>query len=411
MWYEYFITRRVLDNRGKSFSKLIVLISRIAIALSLAVMIISVSLVNGFRSTISDKIYGFWGHINVSKESLRNSYDDEPIQRSGTFINQVMAIHGVSNVQVYARKAAIIQTKSDIEGIILKGIGSDYNWDRFRQYFTAGTSIDLNDSIPSDGIVLSRSTAERMKFSVGDTVLMHFIDQSPTGDYLQRYKKFVVRGIYNTGLDEFDKLFALVDIRLIQQLNNWEPWQIGGYEVFVKNNDDLDKLATHVDAIADPFWEVQTIHELIPSVFDWLNLQKVNEWIILTLMLTVAIINMVTSLLILILERTHMIGILKALGSRTASIRRIFLLNAAYIIFWGMLLGNVLGLGICLIQKYFGVIRLPEQSYYVSVAPVSINPWLVIGLNILTLVVSLLFLIIPSYLVARIRPIRAIHFN
>ncbi|MFI5172007.1 MAG: ABC transporter permease [Chitinophagales bacterium] len=411
MWFEFFITKKIIHNKERSFSRLIIAIARIAIALSLTVMIISTSLVNGFRSTISDKVYGFWGHINISKQSLRNSFDDEPIFRKDEFVNEVEKIDGIIDVQVYARKAAIIKTKTDIEGIILKGIGSDFNWGGFNKYIISGNGINLKDSITSRETIISRSTAERLKFSVGDSVLIHIIDQKENGDYQQMYRKLKIAGIYNTGLEEFDKLFVIVDIRHIQRLNNWSPEQIGGYEVFIDDPDKLMEIASEVNKVADPFWEVQTIREIIPSVFDWLNLQKVNEWIILTLMVLVAIINMVTSLLILILERTNMIGVLKSLGANNNSIRRIFLLNASNIIIRGMVFGNIIGLGLCIIQQQFGLIKLPEESYYVSVAPVSINLFWVLGLNAGTFIVSYLFLIIPSYLVAKIQPIKAIRFN
>jgi len=411
MWFEFFITRKIIHNKQRSFSRLIIAIARIAITLSLAVMLISTSLVNGFRATISEKVYGFWGHVNVAKQSLRNSFDDEPIYRDAEFVQKVTAIPGVNSVQVYARKAAIMKTKTDIEGIIMKGVGADFDWNQFDKYIIAGENIDLTQSDVSRSTVISKSTAERLDFQVGDSVLIHIIDQNESGEYEQMYRRLRINGIYNTGLEEFDKLFILVDIRHIQRLNNWSPDQIGGYDIFINNPADLKTIETKIDKAADPFWEVQTIQEIIPSVFDWLNLQKVNEWIILTLMVLVALINMVTSLLILILERTNMIGILKAVGASNNSIRKIFLLNAANIIFRGMLWGNIIGIGLCILQQQFGFIKLPEESYYVSVAPVQINLLWVLSINIGTFVISILFLIIPSLFVSKILPIKAIRFN
>lgn len=411
MWFAYFISRRIVHNTERSFSRLIIAIARVAIALSLAVMLISTSLVNGFRATISDKVYGFWGHINISRQSLRNSFDDMPIQEDITFEKDVEAIPGVVNIQTYARKAAIIKTKTAMEGVILKGIGADFNWDAFKPYITHGEGITLTDSLVSRGTLLSKNTADRLNFSVGDSVLVHIIDQKENGEYAQMFRKLRVNGIYNTGLAEFDQLFMLVDIRHIQRLNNWPAGSIGGYEVFIENPAELANIEKQVDKAADPFWEVQTIQEIIPSVFDWLNLQKVNEWIILVLMFLVALINMVTSLLILILERANMIGILKSMGAHNTTIRKIFLFNAGHIIFWGMVVGNVLGIGLCIAQQQFGLIKLPEESYYVSVAPVKIDILWILGLNICTFVVSLVFLVIPSLIVARIRPIKAIRFN
>lgn len=400
-----------MHNTERSFSRLIIAIARVAIALSLAVMLISTSLVNGFRATISDKVYGFWGHINISRQSLRNSFDDMPIQEDTCFEQAVEAIPGVVNIQTYARKAGIIKTKTAMEGVILKGIGADFNWTSFKPYIIKGDGITLTDSVVSRGTLLSKNTADRLNFSVGDSVLVHIIDQKENGEYAQMFRKLRVNGIYNTGLAEFDQLFMLVDIRHIQRLNNWSAESIGGYEVFIENPEDIRAVEKQVDKAADPFWEVQTIQEIIPSVFDWLNLQKVNEWIILVLMFLVALINMVTSLLILILERANMIGILKAMGAYNTTIRKIFLFNAGHIIFWGMVVGNILGIGLCLLQQQFGLIKLPEESYYVSVAPVKIDILWILGLNICTFVVSLVFLVIPSLIVARIRPIKAIRFN
>ncbi len=400
-----------MHNTERSFSRLIIAIARVAIALSLAVMLISTSLVNGFRATISDKVYGFWGHINISRQSLRNSFDDMPIQEDTSFEQAVEAIPGVVNIQTYARKAGIIKTKTAMEGVILKGIGADFNWTSFKPYIIKGDGITLTDSVVSRGTLLSKNTADRLNFSVGDSVLVHIIDQKENGEYAQMFRKLRVNGIYNTGLAEFDQLFMLVDIRHIQRLNNWSAESIGGYEVFIENPEDIRAVEKQVDKAADPFWEVQTIQEIIPSVFDWLNLQKVNEWIILVLMFLVALINMVTSLLILILERANMIGILKAMGAYNTTIRKIFLFNAGHIIFWGMVVGNILGIGLCMLQQQFGLIKLPEESYYVSVAPVKIDILWILGLNICTFVVSLVFLIIPSLIVARIRPIKAIRFN
>lgn len=411
MWFAYFISRRIVHNTERSFSRLIIAIARVAIALSLAVMLISTSLVNGFRATISDKVYGFWGHINISRQSLRNSFDDMPIQEDTCFEQAVEAIPGVVNIQTYARKAGIIKTKTAMEGVILKGIGADFNWTSFKPYIIKGDGITLTDSVVSRGTLLSKNTADRLNFSVGDSVLVHIIDQKENGEYAQMFRKLRVNGIYNTGLAEFDQLFMLVDIRHIQRLNNWSAESIGGYEVFIENPEDIRAVEKQVDKAADPFWEVQTIQEIIPSVFDWLNLQKVNEWIILVLMFLVALINMVTSLLILILERANMIGILKAMGAYNTTIRKIFLFNAGHIIFWGMVVGNILGIGLCLLQQQFGLIKLPEESYYVSVAPVKIDILWILGLNICTFVVSLVFLVIPSLIVARIRPIKAIRFN
>ncbi len=411
MRYELFIARRIVRREPRSFSRLIVIIARIAIALSLAVMIIATSMVHGFRNSISEKVYSFWGHINISKESLRSSYDDLPVILQPEFIREIEATKGVNHVQVYGRKAGIIKSATDIEGVIFKGISSDFNWQLFNSYMVDGVPLHLSGDSVSKDIILSKSIADRMKFKTGDSVILHFVDQQKDGDYVQRFRKMRVCGIYNTGLEEYDRMFALIDIKQVQRLNNWQPNQIGGYEVFVDDVDAIDHMREVLDGLTDPFWSVQTIYDIIPGIFDWLNLQKINERIIVLLMLIVAIINMITSLLILILDRTQMIGILKSLGATNWSVRKIFLYNASYILFIGLLFGNAIGLGICFLQKELGIITLPEQSYYVSTVPVAID-WIKIALlNAGTFGVCLLCLLLPSVIIARIRPVRAIRFN
>ncbi len=411
MRFPFYIARRIIRNETRSFSRLIIVIARIAIALSLAVMIVASSMVNGFRDTISSKIYGFWGHINISKESLRSSFDDLPIPYDAAFMEWAEQQDAIAAVQVYARKAGIIKKGGSMEGVILKGIDQHFYWDGFRQYIIEGDTIAVSGAGSGEDMLLSRSVAERMQLHVGDSALLHFIDNGSQGNFRQRYKRFRVAGIYNTGLEEFDKLFALVDIRQIRDLNNWNGNEVGGYEVFLKDPADMQAMAEEVQFQTNPFWNVQTVYQLIPGIFDWLNLQKINERIILILMLVVAVINMITSLLILILERTRMIGSLKAMGATNANIRWIFLFKSAHIILWGLVLGNILGLGICFLQQTFGIIKLPEASYYVTVAPVAIRFGEILLLNVGTLFVSLAFLVIPSVLVARIDPVKALRFS
>jgi lipoprotein-releasing system permease protein len=400
-----------MSHEKRSFSRLIIGIARVAIALSLAVMIVASSMVSGFRETISEKIYGFWGHVNISKQSLRSSYDDLPMPLDTAFMDWAQQQPNIANVQVYARKAGIIKTRGNLEGMILKGISTDFYWKSFSQYLIAGQPIQFNKEGASGDMLLSKSMATRLNLQVGDSAILHFIDQTEDGNFSQRYRKLKVSGIYNTGLEEFDKLFVLADIKHIQRLNNWGPNEVGGYEIFADSPDQIEVVYEAVNYESDPFWSVQTVYELIPGIFDWLNLQKVNERIILILMFVVAVINMITSLLILILERTNMIGTLKAMGAGNGSIQSIFLINAAHIICWGMLMGDALGLGICYLQQTFGIIRLPEESYYVSVAPVSIHYLDILFMNLATIVISLLFLILPSRLVARIHPVKAIRFS
>ena len=411
MKFTLFIARRVIRQENRSFSGLIIIIARLAIALSLAVMIVATAMVSGFRETISDKIYGFWGHVNISRQSLRSSFDDLPMPVDSAFLNWAGQKPDIAAVQVYARKAGMLKTRTDLEGVIVKGVSSDFYSDSFRKYMVGGELPAFDGDQPAGDMVLSRSIAQRMQLEMGDSAVLYFIDQDESGLFNQRYRKLRIAGIYNTGLEEFDKMFVLADIRHIRRLNDWGPQEVGGYEIFANRTDLILPVYEEVAREADPFWEVQSVYELIPGIFDWLNLQRINERIIIILMLVVALINMVTSLLILILERTTMIGTLKALGANNRSVRSIFLVQAAYIIVWGMVIGDAIGLSLCYLQQAFGIIRLPEESYYVSVAPVSIHYGSIILLNIATLAVSLLFLLIPSALVSRLHPVKTLRFS
>jgi lipoprotein-releasing system permease protein len=428
MAFESFITWRIARSKGQAFSALIVRIATVAIALSLAVMIVASSLIRGFQETITDKVYGFLGHVIVQPIDTRREgrgYDDVPVSVDQAFYRTLAGDPEVRHVQVFARKAGILKSRRDIEGVIVRGIDADFDWDFFGRYLVEGAPLRLEggpsaegqnpDDRPSDGIVISRSTQRRMGFGVGDELAIFFIDQTEGGTLRQRARTFTVRGIYHTGLEEYDRLFCLVDIDHIRRINGWTDSEVGGFEVHLARNperpEDLRAAAETVDARVGPFLRVNSLRDLEPNLFDWLSLQGQNEGIIMTLMLLVAIINMVTSLLILILERTPTIGVLKALGATDWSVRRIFLGHAAWIIGIGLLWGNLLGLGLCWAQDAFGLIRLPEESYYVTVAPVSVSWAKVLGLNALTLAVCVTFLLLPSWLVTRIDPIRALRFD
>ena len=414
------------------------LIAIIAIMLSVAVMISATALISGFKTEISHKIFGFWGHIHITNYNTESSIETKPVSLNQDFytgykkenvkldeIEQtpyrkregfstiLLGEHaavthgGVHHVQMFANKAGIIKAKDQLEGIILKGIGKDYDWSFMKDYIVDGEILEFSNSTASRDILISESTAKRLKIKVNDKFVIHFVE---SGDRIQR--RFTVKGIYKTGLEEYDKKFAIIDIRRIQQLNGWAEDEVSGFEVFLDDIRDLDVFDEYIYfQVLGPELMSQSIKDVYPGIFNWLNLQDVNERLILILMIIVSIVNMTTALMILILERTNMIGVLKALGSPSASIRRIFLYHAAYIIGVGLLLGNILGIGICLIQKYFGVIQLPEEAYYVSVAPVELNLWTILLLNLGTFLITLLVLTIPSYLVTRIDPVKAIRFK
>jgi lipoprotein-releasing system permease protein len=429
---ELFIARKVAGAGQKSFSRLIIRIAVVAVALSVAVMIVSSALIAGFKKEISSKVFGFWGHIHISDADISSAFLElNPIFREQPFyphldtVRQVRYLSqksilglipmerdvythgGIRRVQAFALKPGIIKSKDEIEGIIIKGVGQDFDWNFMQRYIVEGDPLDLSDTIPSPDIVISRQTAERLRVTIGDRFIVHFVEK---GEQLKR--RFTVKGIYKTGLEEYDKVFAIADIRQVQQLLGWTEDQVGGFEVFVEDIRDLGPIADYIyyEQLPNELY-AETIREKLPEIFEWLELQDINEVVILAMMVIVALINMITALLILILERTNMIGTLKALGAADWSIRKIFLYYAAYIVLLGLFWGNLIGLGLCLLQKHFRFIRLDEENYYLTEAPVDIQLFSVLVLNLGTLIITLAFLIIPSYLVARISPVKAIRFK
>lgn len=431
MNFEYFLAKRIALGEQKSFAKIIIRIALVAITISVAVMIITTSLITGFKKEISSKIFGFWGHIHVTQAGIGSSILETPpleleeavltgidtVKRVeyleelqtpiGTFDVERATAGGVQHIQRYALKAGIIQGKEDIEGIILKGVGPDFKWSFFNSYLKEGEIISFSDTASSNDILISQQTANRLKLEVGQRFIVHFIQD---GEQLKR--RFSVKGIYKTGLEEYDRQFALVDIKQIQSLLNWNENEVSGIEIFLDDISDAEILADYIyfgilpsDLYAEP------IRSKFPEIFEWLDLQDINEVVLIVLMVIVAIIDMITALMILILERTNMIGTLKALGSTNWSIQKMFLYQAAYIILVGLLLGNVLGLGICWLQDTFEIIKLSEENYYLEVAPIAINYFSIFLINLGTLCVTLLFLIIPTFLISGISPVRAIRFK
>jgi lipoprotein-releasing system permease protein len=429
----YFIARKVATSGQQSFSRLIIRIAILAVALSITVMIVATALIHGFKNQISSKIFGFWGHIHIMDTGVTHSLEAIPIDRNQTFYPTLDTIRkvkyldnpsflgyrfedqlvekethgGVKHIQVFANIPGIIKTKTEIEGIVLKGIGKDFLWENMDDYLIEGNRLVISDTVSRD-IIISEQTANRLLLKVGDKMVIYFI----IGEDNQIPKALNVVAIYKTGLEEYDQKFAIVDIRLIQDVYEWTPDQVGGFEVFLDDIRDIEPINEYIymDEVPNDLFS-QTIRDKFPSIFEWLGLQDINEVVILFLMLVVSIINMITALLILILERTNMIGILKALGNTNWDIQKIFLYYAGYIVCVGLFFGNITGLLICFLQKYFEFITLSESDYYLSVAPIEVDWWSILFLNIGTLIVTLLFLVIPSYLVTRISPVKAIRFK
>lgn len=397
-------------------------------------MIITTAMITGFKKEITNKIFGFWGHIHITDTSMSTSFDQRPLNRNDEYYYTLQDIDtieyqhpasvmgqeveksytteltsgGVKYAQVFAIIPGIITAKArNFEGIMLKGVGEDYHWEIMNDFLIDGRIINTQSDTVSNDIMISKVTSKRLKLNVGDPMIVSFIK-----DRKRIRKRMEVVGIYNTGLDEYDRKFAITDIRKLQDVLDWSPHEVGGIEVFVDNLDDLAIVSDYIYyQHLPPSIFSQTIREKFPSIFDWLDLQDINELVILGLMIIVAIINMITALLILILDRTKMIGTLKALGANNWAIRKIFLYYAAYIVLWGILIGNVLGLSICWLQKEYGIIQLDEASYYISVAPIDIQLGNLVVINIACFLITIIFLVLPTYLVTRITPMKALRFG
>lgn len=413
---ERFIAKRIIfgANYSNQLSRPIVRISVLGITLGLIVMILTVAIVTGFQMEIRNKLIGFGSHIQVSNYDSNVSDEPQPISKEQPFLKDLRNNSCIRHIQVYATKNGIIKTKTDNEGVVLKGIGEDYDWKFIQDHLKNGTVLSISDTGLSRNILISKNLADKLELKINDKMIIYFLtkkNDSITAQYEQRVKTFFVSGIYETGLEDIDTKIALVDIRQIQRLNYWAEDQVGGFEMAITDYRKIDETGKEVNEIIGQGLIAQTIKEVNPTVFSWLELQDVNAIIVIALMVLVAGINMISALLILILERTNMIGILKALGAKNGSIQKIFLYNAIYLIGKGLLWGNLLGITIALIQQHFGVLELDQATYYVSVVPIHINALSILLLNAGTLFCCLLMLIIPSFIVSKITPVKAIRFS
>ena len=404
---EYFIAKRLFTAKeeNNTYTKPILRIAILAIALSVAVMLISIMVVTGFKNDISDKIIGFGSHITISNFTNNQSYESEPISVEQDFYPSITAVEGVKQISTFATKAGIIKTADEIQGVVLKGVSSDYDWTFFKDNLVSGSVFEVNDSVKSNQILISENISKTLDLNVGDGLVMYFAQNPP------RVRKFHISGIYNTAMSDFDKLFVLGDINHIQALNGWENNEVGGFEIQLTNFDDLDKITDEVYNLTPYNLNAQSIKEKTPQIFNWLDLQDVNVQVILILMLIVGVINMITALLILILERTKTIGILKALGATNWSVRKIFLYSAVNLIVKGLLVGNAIALSFAFLQKQFSLISLDPATYYMDTVPINFDLTYILLLNIGTVVVCYLVLIVPSVIITKITAIKAIRFE
>lgn len=403
---EYFIAKRLFTAKenNNSYTKPILRIAILAISLSIAVMLLSVIVVTGFKKDISDKIIGFGSHITISSLFDNKSYETDPIQISDSIYELVLENPDVKHVSSFATKAGIIKTNDEILGVVLKGVSSNYDWNFFNNNLIEGKCLNVIDSLKSNQVIISENTANILKLGVGDDLIMYFVQDPP------RVRKFKISGIFSTSLVDFDKLYVIGDIKYIQSLNNWNSNQVGGFEIAVHDFNKLELITEKIYKQIPFDLNAQSIKEKTPQIFDWLDLQDINVRVILILMFIVGGVNMITALLILILERTKMIGILKAIGANNWSVRKIFIYSAVHLIFKGLFIGNFFALSCAFLQKKFSIISLDPSIYYMSTIPISFDFLTIILLNISTIIVCYLILIIPSIIISKITPVKAIRF-
>jgi len=412
----YFIAERLIKGRaeGNSFSRPINVIAVIGIAMGLAVMILAVAILTGFKQQIREKVVGFGSNIQIVNFDSNLSFETAPISEGQVFIPKIRMIPGISHVQVFATKAGIIKTNDEIQGVVLKGIGSDFDWSYFGSNMVDGTVFTVNDTSRAltDKVIISKKIADMLKLKTGDSFVMHFVQDPP------RFRKFTISGIYETSLEEFDKMYVFCDIGHIKRLNGWKNDQVSGFEIFIKDFDKLNEMTQEVRDVVgykiaedEEKFKVTSIRSKYPQIFDWLNFQDVNVIIIISLMLVVAGFNMISGLLILILEKTNMIGVLKSLGSDDTTIRRVFLYQAAWLIGKGLFWGNLIGIGLAFLQLKTGLVTLDPSSYYIKTVPVNLQLSHILLLNAGTMAAILIMLLVPSKLISRITPVKAIRYD
>lgn len=401
----FFIAQRLIGKNEHRFSRPVIRIAITAIALSLTVMLVSLAIIKGFQNEITDKVIGFSSHIQVSNFSNGNSYESTLLKDTDSLKLSLSKIKGIKHIQSYATKAGIIKTDNEIQGVVLKGLSSDFDSTFIKNILIQGMIPSFGKLKRSHKVLISQTTANQLNLNIDDSFQMYFIQQPV------RARQFKIAGIYDSGVAEFDEMLVLGDIGHIQKLNKWTANDVGGLEIQLYDFEDLEKINQEVYSNIGFDLNARTLIDNNPQLFDWLDLQNMNVRVILILMLIVGAINIITALFILILEHSQLIGTLKALGSQNWHIRKVFIYHSLYLILRGMFWGNLIGLSLCWIQKQFQILELDKSTYYMSYVPIDLNIAHILALNIGTFIVCWLMLIIPSYLISKINPIKAIRFE
>lgn len=411
MNYEYFIAKRIIGSKAykSSISAPIIKIGIAAITIGIVVMMVAIATGIGLQQKIRDKVVAFNGHVIITNYDSNNSQESGvPISTKQDFYPEFNSVDGIKHIQAVATKFGVIRTETDFEGLVLKGVGGDYDWSYFKEFLVEGRVPDYTQKRNED-VLMSQYIANRLGFKLGDTFQMFFKKDDP--EKLPNIITYKIVGIYNSGFQELDATYVIGDIRHLQRINRWEDDQIGNFEVFIDNYSELEEKGIEIFKAIPSVLDAKTVTQNYYSIFEWIKIFDKNIYGIIGIMILVAGINMITALLVLILERTQMIGILKALGSNNWSIRKLFLYNASYLILLGLFWGNLLGLGLLYAQKQFKLFPLDPSVYYVTEAPVYINLGYILALNIGTLVLCLLMLLVPSYIITKISPVKAIRFE
>lgn len=412
--FELFVAKRIYFSKDghRRVSKPAVRIAMLGIAIGLAVMIVSLAVVIGFKQEVREKVIGFGSHIQISNFDSNQSYETQPIAASDSLMQALSVLDGVAHVQRFSTKPGIIKTGDDFAGMVLKGVGSEYDTDFFRKHLLEGEVPAFSDSSATNQVLVSKALADKLHLKLGDKIYTYYIQDDI------RARRLTIKGIYRTNFSEYDDLFILGDLYTVNRLNGWEPEQVSGIEIRIRDYDVLDQMndevATLVNNHQDGYgatYYTQTIQELNPQIFAWLDLLDLNVWVILILMTGVAGFTMISGLLIIILERTNMIGVLKALGANNLMIRKVFLYFSVFLIGKGMLWGNIVGFGLCAVQYWFHLIKLDPETYYVDAVPLGGNIWVFLLLNVCSLIVSVLMLLGPSYLITKINPAKSIRYE
>lgn len=411
MNFEWFIAKRIISTKDykSSISSPIIKIAITAIAIGIIMMLVSIATTIGLQKKIREKVSAFNGDIMITNFDTNESSDSQiPISINQEFYPYFEAVEGIKHIQISALKSGVIRTETDFEGVIVKGVGTDFNWQYFNDFLVEGKLPNFSEKLNQE-ILISHYLANRLHLNLGDKVITYFLREDTSKP--PRSRSFVITGIYNSGFQQFDEQYMLADIRHIQRLNKWKETEIGAFELFVDDFNEIETIGNAVYEETGSLLDTETIREKYFSIFEWLDLFDFNLALIIGIMILVAGINMITALLVLILERTQMIGVLKALGTSNWSIRKVFLYNSMYLIGVGLFWGNIIGIGLLLLQKYFKIITLDPSTYYVNEAPVYLDFGYILALNVGTFLLCLVMLLIPSYIISKISPVKAIRFE